>query len=297
MHARMRLATCAALPELDPDEQLLLEPLRALRVDAQAAVWDDPKVDWSAFDLVVIRSTWDYTARRDEYLAWARSVPRLANPADIVAWNTDKHYLADLATAGVPVVPTTWIEPGQQVALPASGRHVLKPAVGAGSVDAALFDLHAAREAELARSHAERLLAARQTVMVQPYLEQIEARGEAALIFFGGVFSHAVTKGAMLADQRELVSGLYKAEVITPRRASRAELAIARAALAAVPGGAERLAYARVDLVPGPDGAPLIIELELTEPSLFLGTAPGSAERLAAHLAERVSTSGSAGKR
>jgi len=294
MQRRIALATCSALPELDPDEQLLLEPLRALGIDAQAAVWDDPMVDWSAFDLVVIRSTWDYTARRDAFLAWTLSVPRLANPADIVAWNTDKHYLADLAAAGVPGVPTTWIEPGQTVALPAGGRHVLKPAVGAGSVDAALFDLRATHEAELARAHAERLLEARQTVMVQPYLERIEERGEAALIFFGGQFSHAVTKGAMLADQGELVSGLYKAEVITQRSANSSELDIARAALAAIPGGVKRLVYARVDLVPGPDGAPLVIELELTEPSLFLGTAPGSAERLARHLVDRVSTLGSA---
>jgi glutathione synthase/RimK-type ligase-like ATP-grasp enzyme len=288
------LATCAALPELDPDEQLLLEPLRALGVDVRPAVWDDLAVDWEAFALVVIRSTWDYTARRDAFLAWARSVPRLANPADVVTWNTDKHYLAELAAAGVPVVPTDWIEPGQQVALPATGVHVLKPGVGAGSVDAALFDMAATHEAELARAHAERLLQMRQTVMVQPYLEQVEDRGEAALIFVGGEFSHAVTKGAMLADQRELVSGLYKAEVITPRRASPAELEVARAALAAAPGGVERLVYARVDLVPGPDSAPLVIELELTEPSLFLGTAPGSAERLARHLVERVSTPGSA---
>jgi hypothetical protein len=278
---RIALATCATLPDLDPDERLLMAPLHALGMTAEAAVWDDPGVDWAAFDLVVIRSTWDYTARRDAFLAWTRSVPRLVNPADIVAWNTDKRYLADLAAAGLPVVPTAWIEPGQPVDLPATGVHVLKPAVGAGSVDAARYSLHAEHEAALARAHAERLLAARQTVMVQPYLHAIEEHGEAGLIFVGGEFSHAVTKGAMLVDQRELVAGMYKAETITPRTPSDAELALARAALAAVPGNAERLAYARVDLVPGPDGAPLIIELELTEPSLFMGTAPGSPERFA----------------
>jgi glutathione synthase/RimK-type ligase-like ATP-grasp enzyme len=288
MKPRIALATCAALPDLDPDEQLLLAPLRALGVRVEAAVWDDANVDWPSFDLVVIRSTWDYTARRDAFLAWARSVPRLANPADIVAWNTDKHYLAHLAAAGVPVVPTGWIEPGQAVDLPATGVHVLKPGVGAGSVDAAQFDMAAAHEAVLAHAHAERLLKLRQTVMVQPYLEQIEELGEASLIFFGAEFSHAVTKAAMLADERELVNGLYKAEVITARDASAAELEIARAALGATPGGGERLVYARVDLVPGPDGEPLVIELELTEPSLFLGTAPGSAQRLARHLLERV---------
>ncbi|MDL2335376.1 MAG: hypothetical protein QFC55_05035, partial [Chloroflexota bacterium] len=106
---RIALATCAALPDLDPDEQLLLEPLRALGVEARAAVWDDATVDWAAFDLVVIRSTWEYASRRDEFVAWTRSVPRIVNPANVVAWNTDKHYLRDLAAAGVPVVPTDWI--------------------------------------------------------------------------------------------------------------------------------------------------------------------------------------------
>jgi hypothetical protein len=287
MTRRIALATCSALPDLDADEQLLLAPLRALDVEPVAAVWDDASVDWAEFDLVVIRSTWDYTARREEFLQWTRRMPRIVNPADVVAWNTDKRYLKDLAEAGVPVVPTDWIEPGQPAELPPGGRHVLKPAVGAGSVDAGLFDLATAHEAKLARAHAERLLAARQTVMVQPYLERIEAHGEAALIFTGGEFSHAVTKGAMLGGQRELVGGLYKAEVIRPRDASEAEMAVALAALAAIPGDPERLAYARVDLVPDAHGAPVLIELELTEPSLFLSKSPGSADRFAHHLARK----------
>lgn len=286
---RIALATCAALPDLDPDEQLLLAPLRALGVDAQPAVWDDATIDWDSFDLVVIRSTWDYVPRRDEFLAWTRRVPRIVNPAAIVAWNTDKTYLRDLAAARVPVVPTEWIEPGQPVQLQAEGRYVLKPAIGAGSVDAGLFDLSLASERDSAQGHAQRLLAAGQTVMVQPYLERIEAEGEAALIFFGGEFSHVINKGAMLTTQRKVVADLYTEEVITPRVASPDEMAVARAALAAITGGADRIAYARVDLVPGRSGEPLLIELELTEPSLFLGKAPGSADRLARHLFERAS--------
>lgn len=290
--SRIALATCAELPDLDPDEQLLLEPLRALGVDARPAVWTDAALDWAAFDLVVIRSTWDYTERRDEFVAWAGSVPRVVNPAAVIAWNTDKHYLRELAAAGVPVVPTNWLEPDAAVVLPAAGRHVLKPSVGAGSVDAAVFDLGSADQAAQARAHAERLLAAGQTVMVQPYLDLIDHHGETALMFFGGEYSHAASKGAMLGGRLEMVAGLYKEEVIRPRVATAQELAIARAALAAAPFAATELAYARVDLIPGPDGDPVVIELELTEPSLFLGQAPGSAERLARHLAERVSTTG-----
>lgn len=283
---RIALATCANLPDLDPDEQLLLQPLRALGVDAQPAVWDDTSIDWAAFDLTVIRSTWDYVPRRAAFLAWTRRVPRIVNPAAIVAWNTDKTYLRDLADAGVPVVPTEWIQPGQTVSLPAEGRYVLKPAVGAGSVDAGLFDLSGAADADSARAHAERLLGGGQTVMVQPYLDRIEAEGEAALMFFGDEFSHTINKGAMLTDNRKLVADLYTEEVIAPRVASAAEMAAARAALAAIPGGIDAIAYARVDLVPAHDGKPVVIELELTEPSLFLGKAPGSAERLARHLVE-----------
>ncbi len=281
MNRTVALATCAALPELDPDDRPVIEPLHALGVEAVAAVWDDPSVDWSAFDLVVIRSTWDYAGRLDAYLAWASAVPHLLNPPDVVAWNTNKRYLADLAAAGVPTVPTTWLMPGDVVTLPATGRHVLKPAVGAGSLDAAAFSLHDGHEASLARAHATRLLAAQQTVMVQPYLDAIEERGETGLIFIGGDFSHAVGKGAMLTDERELVGGLYKEETIEPRIPTAAELDLAMRALNAVPGGPTRLAYARVDLVPDVNGNPLLIELELTEPSLFMGTSPGSANRFA----------------
>jgi glutathione synthase/RimK-type ligase-like ATP-grasp enzyme len=284
-HLQIALATCAALPDLDPDDQLLLEPLRAAGVEATPAVWDDPGVDWNAYDLVVIRSTWDYTNRRDAFVAWAQSVPRLVNPADVIAWNTDKRYLADLAAAGLPVVPTTWIS-NPPVELPIRGPHVLKPSVGAGSIDAARYSLHDEHEHRLAHAHAARLLAAGHTVMVQPYLEEIETAGEAGLIFIGGAFSHAITKGAMLASSRpKEAGGLYVQESIWAREPSNAELELAELALAAVPGGAERLAYARVDIVPSASGAPLIIELELTEPSLFMHTAPGSAQRFAEALA------------
>ena len=107
------LVTCATLPELDPDDRLLIEPLRAAGVAAVPAVWDDATVDWAGFDLVVIRNTWDYPARRTEFLNWARLVPKLRNPADVIAWNTDKRYLAQLAVAGVPIVPTTWLDPAR----------------------------------------------------------------------------------------------------------------------------------------------------------------------------------------
>ncbi|GAA1791440.1 hypothetical protein GCM10009682_11810 [Luedemannella flava] len=229
----------------------------------------------------MLRSPWDYSRRRDEFVAWAATVPALANPAATVAWNTDKRYLAELAAAGVPVVPTTWLSPGDPVELPADGEWVIKPAVSAGSVDTGRYNLTDPSHRALALSHVARLVEAGRVTMLQPYLPAVDTYGETALLYLGGRYSHAIRKGPMLDGPDLGVEGLYKEEAITPRTPTDAERAVADAVLAAVPGGADHLLYARVDLIPGPDGSPLLVELELTEPSLFLGYADGAADRLA----------------
>ncbi|MGW1995171.1 ATP-grasp domain-containing protein [Embleya sp. NPDC001921] len=276
---RVALVTCAELPDLDPDDRLLVEPLAARGIRAEAAVWNDPTVDWAAYDLVILRSVWDYPAHREEFLEWAASVPRLANPAVVAAWNTDKTYLRDLTKAALPVVETMWLEPDSTVTLPTSGVHVVKPAVGAGSMDTERYDLAVPEERALAAGHATSLLAAGRTVMVQPYLEAVDTAGESALVYFDGVFSHAVRKGAMLDGTAEEVGGLYKSERIEAREPSAAELAVAARVLTEIPVGP--LLYARVDLIPAADGTPTLLELELTEPSLFLAHAEGAAEHFA----------------
>jgi glutathione synthase/RimK-type ligase-like ATP-grasp enzyme len=286
--SRVALVTCADLADLDPDDQLLVAALRRRGVDAVSAVWDDPRVDWSAFDLVVLRSPWDYPERRDEFVAWARRVPRLANPARVVARNTDKRYLDDLASAGVPVVPTVWLAPGDRWAVPAAGEWVIKPVVGAGSRDCGRYRLDDGEHRRLAVAQVARLHRQGRWAMVQPYLPAVQTYGETGLVFLadrasGGLtHSHAIRKGPMLAGPDYGTEGLYRAERITARTPTPAELAVAEAALAAVPGGADGLLYARVDVIPGADGAPLLVELELTEPSLFFGWAPGAADRFAA---------------
>jgi hypothetical protein len=237
-------------------------------------VWDDPAVDWDAFDVVLPRNTWDYIVRRDEFLAWAERVgPRLLNPPDVVRWNTDKRYLADLDAAGLPVVPTTVVAPGEQLPAPPL---VVKPAVGAGSVDAARHADH-----ESAAAHIARLQASGHVVLAQPYVEAVEEAGETALIYLGGTFSHAIRKGALLADGAAPRddSGLFVREEITTREPSAAERDAADRIMAWVGERFGALLYARVDLLPGDE--PALLELELTEPSLFLGHAPGAAERLA----------------
>jgi glutathione synthase/RimK-type ligase-like ATP-grasp enzyme len=273
---RVALISCQALPDLDPDDRLLATALDARGVRAEPAVWDAP-VDWAAFDLAVIRSPWDYPTRRDEFVAWAHTVPRLANPAAVVAWNTDKRYLRALASSDVPVVPTTWVEGGWEPA--GAGEIVVKPAIGAGSIDTGRYDLARADQRDLAVAHVERLRAAGRLVMVQPYLPTVDTAGETAMLFFGGAYSHAIGKGPLLTGPGVATEGLYREEDITAREPSAAEHAVAEKVLGALPFA--DLLYARVDLLPGPDGEPVVIEVELTEPSLFLGSAAGAADRLA----------------
>lgn len=288
--SRVALVTCAVFPDLWSDDHLLRDALRERGVAVEAIRWDDPEADWAGYDLTVIRSPWDYTDRPEAFLAWARSVPRLANPADIVVWNTDKRYLGDLASAGVPIIPTEYVSPGQIWTPPADGEWVVKPTVSAGSRDTARYLLPG--QAGEAAAHVERLTGAGRIAMVQPYLSAVDTEGETAVLCTpdeGGelTFSHGIRKAAMLT-----VRGDVKVDVgserITPRTPSPAELDLAERVLRVVPGGPERLLYARVDLIPGPDGTPLLIELELTEPSLFLSHAPGAAERLADAILARI---------
>ena len=270
---RVALATCSALPELYEDGPLLIQALAAVGVEADPQVWDDTRTDWAAYDLVVVHSTWDYTWRLAEFLAWARTVPRLANPAAVLAWNTDKTYLRDLAAAGVPVVPTSFLTPGE-VFEPPGTAYVVKATVSAGARDAAAY-----APGQDASAHVRDLHAAGRTAMVQPYLPAVDGEGETSVLCFEGVVSHGARKGALLELGAGVRNDLVSSAVVTPREPSAAQVAVAYAALAVV---GEPLLYARVDVVPGQDGAPLVLELELTEPSLFLRHAPGSAECFAA---------------
>lgn len=282
--------TCRRVPDADADSRLLISPLARRGLHAVPVVWDDPTVDWSSFDLAVVRSCWDYTERRDAFLAWASTVPRLANPAEVLAWNTDKAYLRDLAARGIPVVDTQWVKPGDTWQAPNAPREiVIKPAISLSALDTGRYDLADAEHRVLAEAHVRRLHVEGRTVMVQPYLTAVDTDGEASLIFIDGRFSHAVRKDALLdgpdrgVDRRLAPNG---GQSLGPCRPSAEQLALARAALAATPGGAPLL-YARVDLIPGPDGRPRILEVELTEPSLYLAHDQGAPERLADAIALR----------
>ncbi|WFE47400.1 hypothetical protein [Verrucosispora sp. WMMD1129] len=283
---RVALITCTDLADLHDDDRLVVAPLAARGIVAEPVVWDDPAIDWAGYDLAVLRSTWDYTFRRDEFLAWAARVPRLVNPADVVRWNTDKRYLDELCTAGVPTVPTGWVSPGEPWQPPADGgEYVIKPTVSAGSRGTGRYDLADPEHRDLAAAHVRRLGATGRVAMVQPYLSAVDTVGETALLFLAGpaglAFSHAVRKGPILTGPEQGDDVLNGAEETSARTAQPAQLAVAAQALAAVPGGTERLLYARVDLIPAADGAPVLVELELTEPSLFLAHADHAPDRLA----------------
>lgn len=290
MVERIALVSAREALALDEDMPPLVAALRAQGVEVGTPSWDDPAVDWSRYDVAVLRSTWDYVDRIDEFLAWAErcaACTRLVNSPAVVRWNTDKHYLRDLAQAAVPVVPTQFVEPGSRAPveldrfLDDSGCEelVVKPAIGAGSRDAARYRR---RDRERAVAHLRALLDAGRSAMLQPYLARVDDHGETAAIYFGGHYSHAIRKGPLLRVGDELVAGLFAPEQIAARVADDGELRVAEAALAAIPF--ERPTYARVDMIRDGRGDPVVLELELTEPSLFLAHAPGAAERYAAIL-------------
>jgi glutathione synthase/RimK-type ligase-like ATP-grasp enzyme len=281
----MAVATSAVAPRLDEDGELLLTALARAGADPHPAVWDDPAVDWPGFDGVLVRSVWDYPSRRESFLTWSRACRKTANPQDVLTWNTDKHYLGDLSAAGVPAVPTVFVPPGMKLEAPA-GDYVLKPTVGGSAADTGRFRGPDRRAADLV----ERLHAQGRSVLVQPYLPGIEADGETSLVFLGGSYSHAVRREPLLTGlgERRPVVVADVLSTIRPVQPSPAQHEVARRALAAVPGGGQRLSYARVDLIPGPTG-PVLLELEATDCFLFLSSASaGAVSRLADHVVTRL---------
>ncbi|HLS83947.1 MAG TPA: hypothetical protein VK016_04710 [Arenimonas sp.] len=283
---KIALATAVAAFALDEDLAPLQAACAAIGLQAEPLAWDDPTVSWGRFDAVLLRSTWNYIECLPAFLAWCERIEltgRLWNPPEVLRWNTDKRYLADLAARGVPVVESHFLAPGDAPdGFPDLAEFVVKPRVGAGSRDARRF-LRADRDAAVA--HARSLLEAGRHVLVQPYLAEVDQHGETALMFFDGQFSHAIRKGPLLRRGELPTSALVKPERIRAREPSADELAVAARTLAALSFGP--LPYARVDLLPSA-GGPRLLELELTEPSLFLDHAPGSAERLASVLARRL---------
>ena len=281
---RIALATCEQLPDLDPDDQPLVNLFRKIGIEAMPAVWSDSSIDWTLFDQIIIRNTWDYTNRLGEFLAWAKSnKSRIRNSFETIRWNCDKIYLKDLASAGFPVVDTQFVS-GRDSGWdpPSTADFVVKPTVSAGSQDTMRFPAGSPDSKRNAQDLINQIVSEGKTVMVQPYLAAVDEVGETAQLFIGGDYSHAVRKGPLLAPNvlAEKERGLFLKEDISPRDPSQAQRELADAVIAYVARSFGTPLYARVDLLDDPSGRPVILELELVEPSMFFVTALDSAERL-----------------
>jgi len=282
------LATSRVLPEPDDDEAPTLAALRAAGLRTEALAWDDPEADFSAARMTVLRATWNYPDDPERFLAWVErtaAVTELWNPLASIRWNLHKGYLLELEHAGVPVVPTCLVRRGEATALAeileARGWSdvVIKPAVS----NASRLTVRSGPEAmETGEAHL-RGLATRGDVLVQPYMTSVEGYGERSLVWIDGEITHAVRKFPRLVRQHEAVTG--------PLPVSPAEAEVARAALAVAEAAGAPLLYARIDLAPGPDGAPRVMELELIEPSLFFVFSPAALDRFVRAVARGVSES------
>ncbi|AGL18895.1 RimK family alpha-L-glutamate ligase [Actinoplanes sp. N902-109] len=277
----------AALRGRDRDTGPLSDALRRDGLRVGTPVWHDPAVDWSGYDLLIIRTPWDYSGRAAEFMAWldrASRVTRVLNAPELIRWNIDKRYLDDFVALGVPCLPTTFCTTAEQVdravaSLPA--RVVVKPSVSAGSRDTGLFAPGDPGAAELAR----RILAAGKTVLVQPAAEHVITGGETALFFFNGDFSHAFHKGPILAPGGGYAGGSYQPR-ISGTEPSGAELLLGKQVLAAIADiaagrgfadDARLPLYARVDLASDRGETPQVLEVEVFEPAYMLDVAPEAA--------------------
>ncbi len=289
------LAASPQYPDLLEEGPLLRGALERVGVDALTAVWSDPAVGWSGFDLVVANGAWDNIHHAAAFLAWvdrvaAGGVPVVNSPATL-RWNLDKRYLCDLEAAGVPTVPTQWAEPGggpldpSALALP-PGEIVVKPSVSGGGYRTARYEPH---EHEVARAHVAELVGSGRTAMIQPYQDAVDLAGEAGLVFLGGSFSHAIHKGPMIRRGTGAVDSLIANQVVTGATATSAQLALGRRALAAAEELLGPTAYARVDIVERSDGEAALLELELLDPVLFFVEVPEAADAFARVLRARIS--------
>lgn len=300
--------TYNGLPDLDPDDRKVLDILQSRGVQCQVAVWDAPDADWTRAGVVVIRSTWDYHLKYDRFVEWVDYVSKVAqlfNRPDYVHWNLHKGYLRDLSDHGIATVPTQWLEQGSKsvetqlrgfLNAEATGKIIVKPAIGLATSGVMLVEENNFADAV---SHVEKLLADFD-VMVQPFIASVKDRGERALVFVNGRYCHAAQKAAF----QTLAAAGHAGEKMVD--ASVDEVELAERVLSAV-GEIVRKRnhngkisdddillppplYARVDIVRSNDGQPLIIELELVEPSLFMTFYPQTAEFFASaieHLVKR----------
>jgi glutathione synthase/RimK-type ligase-like ATP-grasp enzyme len=270
------LATCLEIPEPDTDEELLVRALAEEGVEARVVPWDGDPRGFDGADRIVLRSTWNYYLAIDRFLGWVDAhAAKLDNSASVVRWNAHKRYLRDLEREGFPVVPTAWFERGEtfdleHVAVSRGWNDVVvKPAVSAASYSTMRF-----REAREGQDFAAEL-ARRSDGMVQPYLGSVDDHGERSVICVDGAITHAVRKSPRFSGGIESVT---RVEIADDER---------RLAESVARRFSEPLLYARIDIMRGNGGEPLLSEVELVEPSLFLVHCEEALRRFAKAIARR----------
>ena len=281
---KISLVTYYGLPDLDPDDRLVQDALAKRGVEAVPAVWNDSKIDWSKNRFSILRSTWDYHLNYAEFLSWAErisAVTNLLNPLPLIKWNSRKTYLADLNKAGLPVIPTAWINdsngPSLAQVLEVNGwdEAIIKPSIGLATSGVKRCNRSSATTDQ---AHVDKLLGASE-VMVQEFMPSVQEYGERALIFIDGEYTHTIRKSAFQVLAAAGHAGESKAEC------NDEEIAIAKSIMRYLDTPP---LYARVDLVRNAEGKPLLLELELVEPSLFLSFAPESADKFADAILRRL---------
>ena len=280
------LVTTQAARGHDHDLDILTAALDAAQQKWQIVNWDDASIDWTQFSIAVLRSTWDYYARLDEFVAWVDRVSAqttLCNPAKIVRWNVDKRYLQEMSEQGIPVMATTFVSQLIDITQELIAQDVIiKPVVSAGSNNTARHR----NDAVAARAQLDHILSNGGVAIVQPYSPTIDSVGETGLVYLGGKFSHAFGKDAVFGEAEQVHNGVHVQEVITARTANPNEHLLGDSVMKFLMKkfGVTPL-YARIDMVTNIDGVPEIMEVELTEPSLYLHLDAGSPERAATALA------------
>ena len=284
----------------DHDTPAVIHALDGQGISAVPTVWHDERIDWTAFDAVVIRSPWDYSNRSVEFEDWLQRVAmqtRVFNSPELIGWNLNKRYLDEVQSYAVPIIPTAYCRSLREVETAVESIsapwQIVKPTVSAGSRNTGLFRKGDAALYDLA----EHIIDAGKEVMLQPEIPALSAGQEKALFYFGGQFSHAVTKGALLARGGGFLGGSYQ-ESPRPAVADEQEIALGNQTMAAIREissrhrwaneGANPPVYARFDVVIDEHHGPLLVEAELFEPSLYVHDNPQAARQYAKAIADQL---------
>lgn len=283
---KIALLTCEKLPELTPQDQLLIPELAKHNITATAVIWDDANINWSDFDYLVFRNTWDYFEKETEFNLWLDQIEKSGiktlNPIAIIKQNKHKFYLREMEKQGIKILPTLFIDKTTDLNLKALipshwKKAVIKPAFSAGSYLTEVFET-----AESEKINTQyKSIASEKELLLQQFMPEIQTVGETSFVFFNKKFSHAVNKKPVPGDFRIQVQfgGTYRL------RHPDAEL-IAKAQKI-VDTFTGKLLYARVDGIVI-DNELHLMEVECIEPDLYFNLSEGSLERFVNAIVELI---------